>query len=471
MFFDFFFRIRKNPTGKRNEAGSYAFIRHNDGRDFIVPISIACGMSSLQGRRPTMEDAHTVKLDLLQGIRSEESGPPDVSPLAFFGVYDGHCGTQASTHAAATLHRDLVLSPYFNEDVPRAFHDSFTRNDAEFLARAKRTKTMDGTTACCVLLRNDTLFAANAGDSRAVLGRAGEAVDLSYDHKPDRDCERARIEACGGVVHPTYVKISGQGPVLAIGPARVWPGGLALSRGLGDLMFKDPDLLLPNKVTEPLVSSVPEITRVKLVPGRDRFVIVACDGLWDVLSSQSAVSFVEEKLPAAIREARRTVLSQRHSTPYTMDSPEPGQPSFTASVVRVLKALFGIPTRPVAPAMSTNNLLSSSAPVDRVSTVGSDPERFADDDLTPVEMAQIEQAAATSVAQQLAQAGYTFGSTDNITVLVVLLRWPDCPSPTLTGANTVAVVEADMPAAFPHSTGDLLEAAHPLTDLDEIEVG
>lgn len=75
-----------------------------------------------------------------------------------------------------------------------------------------------GTTACVVLIRGNTLYVANAGDSRAVLCRNGVAVDLSHDHKPEDEIERTRIERAGGKVTPD---------------GRV-NGGLNLSRAIGE---------------------------------------------------------------------------------------------------------------------------------------------------------------------------------------------------------------------------------------------
>lgn len=80
-----------------------------------------------------------------------------------------------------------------------------------------------GCTACVALLRKDQLVIANAGDSRCVISRAGKALDLSVDHKPEDTLERTRIEKAGG-------KVTGDGRV---------NGGLNLSRALGKLLAAD----------------------------------------------------------------------------------------------------------------------------------------------------------------------------------------------------------------------------------------
>ena len=74
-----------------------------------------------------------------------------------------------------------------------------------------------GATAVVVLVQGNKLYIANAGDSRAMLCRAGNVVELSHDHKPNAATERARIEGAGG-----FIKVSkppGSEPVLVT----VWP--------------------------------------------------------------------------------------------------------------------------------------------------------------------------------------------------------------------------------------------------------
>lgn len=78
-----------------------------------------------------------------------------------------------------------------------------------------------GCTACVVLLTKDSIICANSGDSRCVLNRNGQAIEMSEDHKPDNEGERKRIEQAGGFVEEGRVR-----------------GVLSLSRALGDLEYK-----------------------------------------------------------------------------------------------------------------------------------------------------------------------------------------------------------------------------------------
>ncbi|KAH0484384.1 MAG: hypothetical protein KVP17_004759 [Porospora cf. gigantea B] len=124
-----------------------------------------------------------------------------------------------------------------------------------------------GTSPCLVV--------ANAGDSRAVASRKGEAVALTMDHKPMQSRELARIKAAGGTVNCGRVD-----------------GNLNLSRSLGDLFYKK-DAAIPAR--EQRISAYPDVTVTPLQKDDD-FVILACDGIWDCQSNQDAVNFVRSRL-------------------------------------------------------------------------------------------------------------------------------------------------------------------------------
>jgi protein phosphatase 1G len=144
-----------------------------------------------------------------------------------------------------------------------------------------------GCTAVAALVRGAELVVANAGDSRAVLSRRGVAVPLTRDHKPTDADEFARITRAGGFVADGRVN-----------------GSLNLSRALGDMEYKTAAALPP---AEQAVTALPEMRREALRAG-DEFLILACDGIWDVWSHQDAVDFARARLaageaPRAIAEA------------------------------------------------------------------------------------------------------------------------------------------------------------------------
>uniref|UniRef100_F6PTJ9 protein-serine/threonine phosphatase n=1 Tax=Ciona intestinalis TaxID=7719 RepID=F6PTJ9_CIOIN len=134
-----------------------------------------------------------------------------------------------------------------------------------------------GTTAVVALLSGLDLHVANAGDSRCVLCRKdGKAFDMSDDHKPEDETELKRITAAGG-----HVNVQG----------RV-NGGLNLSRAIGDHCYKtNKDIPLEDQ----MISAMPDVRSVKLEP-TDEFMVLACDGIWNVYSSQEVVDFVRSRL-------------------------------------------------------------------------------------------------------------------------------------------------------------------------------
>ena len=133
---------------------------------------------------------------------------------------------------------------------------------------------MKGCTANVVFIKNRTIYTANAGDSRAVLGKKGKAIDLSVDHKPDNKPELTRIEKAGGSVIEGRVD-----------------GNLNLSRALGDLRYKKDKKLKPE---EQMISAEPEITKYEITSDFD-FIVIGCDGIYETKSSQEIIDFYTQE--------------------------------------------------------------------------------------------------------------------------------------------------------------------------------
>ncbi|CAG0918590.1 unnamed protein product [Notodromas monacha] len=133
-----------------------------------------------------------------------------------------------------------------------------------------------GCTAVVALVCGPRVFVANAGDSRCVLCRGGTAVDLSVDHKPEDAVEFTRIRLAGGVVTPD---------------GRVC-GGLNLSRSFGDHSYKQNKDLPSSKQ---MITADPDVRTADLTD-EDEFLVLACDGIWNSMSSQEVVDFVRTRL-------------------------------------------------------------------------------------------------------------------------------------------------------------------------------
>lgn len=117
-----------------------------------------------------------------------------------------------------------------------------------------------------------SLLIANAGDCRAVLGKRGRAIELSRDHKPSCNSERLRIEKLGGKIYDGYLN-----------------GQLSVARALGNWHMKG------TKGSVCPLSAEPEL-QVTILTEEDEFLILGCDGLWDVMSSQCAVTIARKEL-------------------------------------------------------------------------------------------------------------------------------------------------------------------------------
>lgn len=235
---------------------------------------------SEQGFRATMEDEEILLQDLATS---------NWRHCSFFGVYDGHGGRECVTFVRQRLHMNFVAalhakggldkSPQVYNDIWECLNTGFLETDRQFLSLAAREEGVNGGSGCAavvVCLVGGWVWCANCGDSRALISREGVAVQLSVDHRPDREDEAARIESAGGFV--SFRRVLGR---------------LAVSRAFGDEEYKD----VANGGARPLVIPDPEIRVERLTP-RDEFMLLACDGLFDVFSSQEAVDFVRARLCA-----------------------------------------------------------------------------------------------------------------------------------------------------------------------------
>jgi len=250
-----------------------------------------------RGPRATMEDRWYVSND-----------------LRFFAVYDGHGGHRVAEQAQKFLYdefvKELNVDAKDHEEEPvtvvedvnlveTAFVKSFNTVSQKVLSTTYLD--MEGSTAVAVYLCDDNFIAANLGDSRAIISRGPRAFPLTTDHKPDSPSERKRIEDLGGKVKWHGYLGPDRLPVPGMGAYRI-NGNLAVSRALGD------------RLERPYVSSEPEITIVARKPDDDKFVVLASDGLWDVMSSQDVVDFVRQIMSGSITGSTEPTRKKRSTS-------------------------------------------------------------------------------------------------------------------------------------------------------------
>ncbi|CAL9157435.1 unnamed protein product, partial [Musa hybrid cultivar] len=152
--------------------------------------------------------------------------------------------------------------------------DTYRHTDSEFLKSEISQNRDAGSTASTAILVGDRLLVANVGDSRAVISRGGKAFAVSKDHKPDQTDERRRIEDAGGFV-------------MWAGTWRVG-GVLAVSRAFGDRLLKQ------FVVADPEIQAwMPNLQYIIIVDHSLEFLILASDGLWDVVTNEEAVAMIQ----------------------------------------------------------------------------------------------------------------------------------------------------------------------------------
>jgi len=261
---------------------------------------VTWAVSGMQGWRESMEDAHLI-VPKLEGKGWNE--------WAAFGVMDGHGGEYVARFCERHFAKQITKGS--SGDVEGSLISAFHRLDEMLTEPAHSDElrrlsskswfaTPDsmncGCTALVCCVKQDVVVVANAGDCRAVLCREGKAIDMSEDHKPNLPSERERITRAGGVVE-----------VIHFGPMTQYRvnGNLNLSRAIGDLSFKQTDL----SPKEQMVCATPDVRTFQLDP-RDEFMVIACDGVWDVMSSQEVCDFLRPRLGHVSRTSSQVAPSK-----------------------------------------------------------------------------------------------------------------------------------------------------------------
>ncbi|KAK7390720.1 hypothetical protein VNO78_18750 [Psophocarpus tetragonolobus] len=223
----------------------------------------------------------------------------------FVGIYDGHGGPEASRFVNDHLFKNIKKFTSENNGMSAdVISKAFLETEEEFLSVVEKQwlqkPPLASVGSCCLIgiICSGELYIANAGDSRAVLGRMDEttkeikAVQLSDEHNASLESVREELH----LLHPND-------PQIVVMKHQVWrvKGLIQISRSLGDAYLKKAEfnkapLLSKFRLSEPfekpILKAEPAILVQKLCP-QDQFLILASDGLWEQMSNQEAVDIVQ----------------------------------------------------------------------------------------------------------------------------------------------------------------------------------
>lgn len=216
---------------------------------------------SIIGSRPTNEDKHMIILNSNESDNTKNN-------IDMFGIYDGHGGKHVST-LLSEITPQIFMDKRLNFPLKKSTVNKICENIQKILSDDYPSKTRECGSTCCMMFKfkyQDANYInfVNIGDSRSVLCSGNNAIQMTVDHKPLNPSEKNRIHNQGGTIYYDGME---------------WRVGyLSLSRSFGDTS---------SKYTQP----IPDIFLRKL-SSKDKFVIMACDGLWDVIDNQTAVNYV-----------------------------------------------------------------------------------------------------------------------------------------------------------------------------------
>ncbi|KAA8536461.1 hypothetical protein F0562_028939 [Nyssa sinensis] len=225
------------------------------GRSHQGPIKYGFSLVKGKANHP-MEDYHVAKFIQYQGRE-----------LGLFAIYDGHLGDSVPAYLQKHLFSNILKEEEFWTDPRTAISKAYERTDQAILSHNPDLGRGGSTAVTAMLINSRKLWVANVGDSRAVLSRGGQAIQLSIDHEPNT--ERGSIEDRGGFVSNMPGDV-----------ARV-NGQLAVSRAFGDKNLKSH------------LRCDPDVTNAD-IDGDIDLLILASDGLWKVMSNQEAVDIAKK---------------------------------------------------------------------------------------------------------------------------------------------------------------------------------
>lgn len=204
-------------------------------------------IASLKGQRTSNEDRHNIVIE---------------PHIQLVGIYDGHGGSFVSEYLSTVIPAYYVNTQSLTQSHVNKIHNIIqSKLESKYYKQAYTA----GSTCLIVIRKQNQLEIVNLGDSRCVLCKNNIAIPLTKDHKPNWPDEYNRITGLGGTIYQ-------DGEDYRI-------GALSVSRSFGDFD------------NAPYIEHKPDLFTHQITT-QDQFLIIACDGLWDVMSNQDAVNYI-----------------------------------------------------------------------------------------------------------------------------------------------------------------------------------
>ena len=260
------------------------------------------------------EDRVSVVINMNKPKFYNNSSPwPKVS---YFGVFDGHAGNKCAEFMRDNLLIYICNNEYFPNDIQNAIKYGFKKIDEDYLKNHAfiDNKLVDNSGSCglILLLINNLIYIANVGDSRCIGSFQNGKIqkDITLDHKPNTPYEKERILKYGGKIYQTQTPIEDDEMYknkILVGPYRVFPGKLSVSRTVGDAEGKieaiggNPNVIVP----------LPDIFCFDLEKDDIDFFILGCDGIYDQLYSKDVFKCAWSVLNNNLDLFKRTILDNQ----------------------------------------------------------------------------------------------------------------------------------------------------------------
>ena len=252
------------------------------------------------------EDRVSIIININQPNNKNKDKEKIIWPKAsYFSVFDGHGGNKCAEFLRDNLLKLICDNDYFPNDIEKAIKYGFNEADKLFLENAvKDGELLDNSGSCglILLIIDNKIYVANVGDSRCIISMKNGLIrkDVTRDHKPNYPYEKERIVSNGGRIYQTQTPLNqnldsneinennsqnnenNENNLILLGPHRVFPGSLSVSRTVGDAAAKLTFLGGNPRV----VVSEPDIYCFDLDKEDIDFLILGCDGIYDQLTSQ-----------------------------------------------------------------------------------------------------------------------------------------------------------------------------------------